>query len=734
MYQIKDFKPRMYQEAIFNTCANKNTLVILPTGLGKTKICILSAVHRLNTYPDSKILVLTVTKPLADQIRKEFLKSTNLKEEEVALFTGSVSPEERAKIWQTSKVVVSTPQTAANDVINNRLSLKDVSLMVLDEIHNCVGEYDYVFLCKQYNNAADFQRIIGLTASPGSELDKIREICQNAFIEDIETRTFEDEDVKPYIQKVEMDYVTLELGDALKEVKIHLDACFKNKLKKIKELGYLNSVAYTSKKQLLGMQKEMQRHIMSGEKDPLIWHALSVAAEAIKAEHALELLESQGISPLNAYFSRLFSEAEKTKVKATKNLVMDADFRMARIKSLELAEKGIDHPKAEELKKIIINELEQNKEAKIMIFAQYRDSASKIMFELNKIGGISAKIFVGQVKKGETGLTQKEQVALLKDFSEGKFNTLVATSVGEQGIDIPSVNLVVFYEPIPSAIRHIQRRGRTGRLSEGKVKILVTKNTRDEAYRWSAHHKEKKMHQHLNELKNKIKLTSKAQKSLEEFEEENALKVFADSRENNALIKELISLGIEVKTQMLTTADFIVSSRVGIERKTKEDFVNSIIDKRLLQQIGDLKNNFEKPLIIIEGEEDIYSVRNVHPNAIRGMLAAITVSYGIPIVYTKSMQDTAAFIKIIAKREQESVEKDFGVRTERKPLTTKEQQEFIIESLPNIGPTVAKSLLRKFKTIKKVVNAEKDELQEVEKVGPKKAEEIKRILEENYAE
>lgn len=133
---------------------------------------------------------------------------------------------------------------------------------------------------------------------------------------------------------------------------------------------------------------------------------------------------------------------------------------------------------------------------------------------MNEIPGINAKVFVGQAKKGtgknETGLSQREQQEIISDFSLGKINILVATQIGEEGLDIPEVNAVIFYEPIPSAIRMIQRRGRTARLAPGKLIILITKNTRDEAYYWAAFHKEKKMYQVLDTMK--LELDNKEEK------------------------------------------------------------------------------------------------------------------------------------------------------------------------------------------------------------------------------
>ena len=126
MIQIKDFKPRLYQETILESCDKANCLVVLPTGLGKTKIGILASVNRLNKFPDSKILFLTPTKPLAAQIANEFKTNTNVSN--VALFTGEISPDEREGMWKDSIVIVSTPQCIENDIINDKVPLDKISL------------------------------------------------------------------------------------------------------------------------------------------------------------------------------------------------------------------------------------------------------------------------------------------------------------------------------------------------------------------------------------------------------------------------------------------------------------------------------------------------------------------------------------------------------------------------------------------------------------------------------
>lgn len=217
-------------------------------------------------------------------------------------------------------------------------------------------------------------------------------------------------------------------------------------------------------------------------------------------------------------------------------------------------------------------------------------------------------------------------------------------------------------------------------------------------------------------------------------------KILVDHRERDSgIIKELVKHDIEVEEKQLAIADFIVQTKslddkistIGIERKTQLDFINSIIDKRIIQQLITLKENFTVPLLIIEGSENIYAIRNFHPNAIRGMLASIAVDYQIPILHTKNFRDTASLLAVIAKR-LEKPKKLIGLLKKRKPLNLKEQQELIIESLPGIGPNLSRSLLQKFKTVRKTITANEKQLQKVEKIGAKKAAEMKKVIEELY--
>jgi len=216
--------------------------------------------------------------------------------------------------------------------------------------------------------------------------------------------------------------------------------------------------------------------------------------------------------------------------------------------------------------------------------------------------------------------------------------------------------------------------------------------------------------------------------------------IIVDQRERSSgIVKELTKKDIKTEIRQLVIADFVIQTKdsegkiidVGIERKTTNDFLNSIIDKRLITQLIALKENFQLPLLIIEGSENIYSLRNFHPNSIRGMLASIAIDFQIPILFTRNVKDTAALLAIMVKRLEKPI-KNISLLKKRKPLTLKEQQEYLIESLPGIGPTLSKSLLKRFKTVKRVINAKENKLIKIKKLGPKKIEEIKKVIESEY--
>ncbi len=218
------------------------------------------------------------------------------------------------------------------------------------------------------------------------------------------------------------------------------------------------------------------------------------------------------------------------------------------------------------------------------------------------------------------------------------------------------------------------------------------------------------------------------------------MKIIVDHRETRSgIISDLGKKGFEVEKKALEVADFILETSdlqgnthaLGIERKTQEDFLNSIMDKRILRQLVELKRNFTKQLLIIEGDQNMYTLRNFHPNSIRGMLASIAIDFQIPVIHTKTTKDTASLLAVIAKR-MEKPSRHYSLVPKRKAPTIKEQQEYIIETLPGVGYTLAKSLLNKFGSVRKIFEANELELRKIPKMGEKKAEKIIDVVNEEY--
>jgi Fanconi anemia group M protein len=528
-------------------------------------------------------------------------------------------------------------------------------------------------------------------------------------------------------------YVKVDLPDELKKIKAFLDMSYSSKLEEAINFRYISGTpASYTKTSLLSAISGLHGKIGQGDKSFELLKTISLLAEALKLQHAIELVETQGTYPLLEYLNQLEKQALTSKTKAVKNLINDTNFKSAHILTKNTYEKNINHPKFDALKQIVTNELAVDKNSKIIIFTQFRDTASKIK-DVLVAKNISSELFFGQAKKKNEGLSQKHQKEMIENFIDEKFSCLIATSVGEEGLDIPEVDLVIFYEPIPSAIRTVQRRGRTGRQKEGKVITLITKNTRDESYRWVAHHKEKRMYSVLKTLKSKINEREKRENpKLQEFiEEKDMIKIKADYREKGShVLKELLSMNVNIDLVSLNIGDYHISEHVVIEYKKIKDFVDSIIDGRLTGQAKELKQYYQ-PIFIIEGDEDIYSQRNIHPNAVRGALASLALGFRIPVLMTKNAKDTAAMIKMIAEREQKKDDRDFQMHTV-KPLTDKEIQEYIVSSFPNIGSKVAPQLLNHFKSIKNIVNASVEELKKVDLIGEKKAKRMKELIDKEY--
>ena len=475
---LKNIKPREYQKNIAESALKKgNTLIILPTGLGKTLVALL-AIEKL--IKKGNILFMAPTRPLAEQHFKTIKEHLNIEEDEIVLINGSIKPKERIELWKKT-ICICTPQTAKNDIEKMRLNLSNYSLCIVDEAHRSVGNYAYTFVSE--NATKNNVKIIGMTASPGGDKKRINEIMDALYTTNIEARTHDDLDVKQYVQKTNISWEFIQLDKEMKESIKYLKEMYKEYLETLNKFGIF--IRLPSKVELIKAQKRIQ-NIETNSK----YAAMSYYSSIFNLVHLIELLETQGIVAFNSYLYKM--RYEKTS-KGVERVLRDH-----RLKIAESLLKNKEHPKIQKL----IDILKENNGTAI-VFAQYRDQIIHLVKRLSECG-IKAKEFMGQKK----GFTQKDQKRIIEEFKNREFDVLCCTSVGEEGLDLPSVDLVVFYEPTPSGIRSIQRRGRTGRHKEGKVIILITKNTQDEAFYWASRKKENKMKKIISDMSAKTSETS----------------------------------------------------------------------------------------------------------------------------------------------------------------------------------------------------------------------------------
>lgn len=488
------FDLRDYQKNIAESASEKNTIVVLPTGMGKTVISVLVAARRLQQFPDSKILVTAPTRPLNAQHKKSFENMTHILPEKIVLVTGKIPPTKRSEIYDRAKVIIATPQTIENDLENNRLNLGNFSLAVFDECHRAVKDYSYSRVANKFVSQSKQPLILALTASPGWNESRIKEVCRNLQIRNVEIRSELDKDVKDYVKPIEKDFVYIDFPQDFERVRNLLRDILTEDMEWLKSHHYLPT-SIPNKKILLGLQNRIAAKYSATKNYMLIWPMIR-SAEAIKLSHAIELLETQGIPFLYEYVEKLKSSKKRTDSRLLNHGKMIEAIRLIE----EMHSNGMDHPKMSKIREILKDVVSENPKAKIIIFANFRSTVEKLKILVEK-EHIPCEILVGQSVKGGMGMTQDQQVSVLERFRNGEFNVLCVTSVGEEGIDVPSVDLAIFYEAVPSEIRSIQRRGRVGRQAAGKTIFLITRGTRDEAYLFASLNKERKMRKVLREMK-----------------------------------------------------------------------------------------------------------------------------------------------------------------------------------------------------------------------------------------
>jgi len=479
---------REYQINIFNAVKDRNSMVVLPTGLGKTMIAIMMVAYHVEK---GKVLFLAPTKPLCEQ-HYGTLKRT-LTVNDIYLITGEKTKKEKRKeIYGKARVIVATPQTIENDM--DEIDFSSFRLAIFDECHRCVGNYAYVPIARKCVEEGVIT--LGLTASPGSSYSRLREVVENLGVEHIEVRSEYDPDVKPYIPERKMKWILIDMPYEIKALSAAIDAMAGDFLQELgKYIKISSSPRRVTKKMLIDLQGKLQGKVKGGGS---IYGAISIVSALIKIYHLKEMLTSQGIGAAINYLEKMDRDTSK----GGRRIRANPRYRKIKDAILSLEYRN---PKLDMTKKILSSHFREREDARVMIFAEYRDTIDVIYGGIKEMDGIRAAKFVGQAKGGDGGMSQDEQKKVIEDFRNGIYNVLVSTSIGEEGIDIPATSMVLFYEPVPSAIRYIQRRGRTARGGmPGEVYILIMRGSRDEAYYWSSRRKEKKMMEQIKRLRNMI--------------------------------------------------------------------------------------------------------------------------------------------------------------------------------------------------------------------------------------
>ncbi|MEM4283857.1 MAG: helicase-related protein [Candidatus Caldarchaeum sp.] len=499
MVKPDTIEDREYQRNMVEEALKNNTLVVLPTALGKTVIAELAAAELLHRHPGCRILVMAPTKPLVLQHRQSFLKHLNISEDEAVAVTGETGESVRKMAWGSPsvRIVFSTPQTAYNDYRRGWVRLEEFALLVFDECHRSRSRYAYTRLASEYVRSCPWPRILALTASPGSDEDRVMEVVKNLWIEKISWRSEEHEEVSSYIPGVKVDWVRVKLPKEYEEIRSAIKAAIENRVRQLQGFGVVRMpLKNVTRAALVQAMNRLRTEISSGIKGRNM-HYMAMISEVLSLYHALELIESQHVYSLRQYLN----DVKSSELRSHRMLASSGDFH----RIAELAEKcSLDHPKVEALLNRLSQHFSEKPGDRVMVFANIRNTAEVVTWRLSQLG-YRAKMFVGK-GEGKEGpkMSQEEQMRVLKGFREGEFNILVATSIGEEGLDIPECGYVIFYEPAISGIRYIQRRGRTGRRLPGKVTILLAEDTVDEYYFAEGYRRAKKMAKLLEKVAKKL--------------------------------------------------------------------------------------------------------------------------------------------------------------------------------------------------------------------------------------
>ncbi|KAM0722251.1 hypothetical protein Q7P37_001692 [Cladosporium fusiforme] len=494
---IRDYQFNIVARSLFH-----NTLVALPTGLGKTFI---AATVMLNYYrwtTDAKIIFMAPTKPLIAQQMEACYGIAGIRRQDTVLMTGETTPAVRAEEWEEKRAFFMTPQTVINDLKQGTCDPKKIVLLVVDEAHKATGGYAYTEVVSFLHRFNPSFRVLALTATPGSSIDAVQSVIDNLGIARVEVRTEQSLDIRPYTHEKHTETELFSWSDEQELIMDHVSKALKPVLDKLNSQN-----AYWSKDPMLltafGLTQARKKWMMSeaGRKAPMPVKGMvnTIFTVLSQIAHSISLLKFHGITPFysSALEFQKNVESGQTKSKYAQQITQHEDWvkAMGYMRRWSNSPDFIGHPKLEYLREVVLNHFLDAGEGRegpgppprptrIMVFAGYRDSTQDICRVLKRNEPmIRPHEFVGQASsKSSEGMNQKKQNEVIQDFKAGKFNTLVATSIGEEGLDIGDVDLIVCYDSSASPVRMLQRIGRTGRKRVGRVVLLLMRGKEENDY------------------------------------------------------------------------------------------------------------------------------------------------------------------------------------------------------------------------------------------------------------
>ncbi|XP_029530821.2 Fanconi anemia group M protein isoform X1 [Oncorhynchus nerka] len=509
-YPIRDYQLKISEAALF-----QNTLVCLPTGLGKTFIAAVVMYNFYRWYPSGKIVFMAPTKPLVAQQIEACYKVMGIPQTHMAELTGSTQAQQRQELWRSRRIFFLTPQVLVNDLSRATCPALHVKCVVIDEAHKALGNHAYCQVVRQLGSQTQQFRILALSATPGGDTNSVQHVISNLLISHIELRSEESPDIQAHSHQRSLEKVVVPLGESLaghQALYLQVLERFTGRLIQNRAMSHRDLHSLTKYQLILAREqfrKNPPPHVTGAQQGALEGDF----ALCISLYHGYELLLQMGLRSLFFYVQGIM-DGTKEKSRARNELQRNATFmdlyqEMAAMfgKPTGPEEPFIySHPKLQKLEEVVLGHFKtwaessstgsgpQEVSTRVMIFSSFRESVQEIAAMLNRhLPLVKVMTFMGQASagKGVKGFTQKEQLEVMQRFREGGFNTLVSTCVGEEGLDIGEVDLIVCFDAQKSPIRLVQRMGRTGRKRQGRIVVILAEGREERTYNQSQSNKRK---------------------------------------------------------------------------------------------------------------------------------------------------------------------------------------------------------------------------------------------------